>query len=242
MPGVIIHPDLSQIEWRLIAHETEEPKLIRAFRVGEDIHSNICFDATGHRPKDDDERKHWKTVGFARVYGAGLPKIVYLTGLPFKEAREMFRRTEGIYPEIDRYKDALLREFLDGGVVKIYNIFGRFRFMAANQFKGATIQDRARNALREAFNWIFQSSGHDVLTIWLMETMDMIASLTGPPVLLINDVHDEFVLDTPEHLAPMVQAIIADTSKNLNEILYQAYSVKLRVPITAEYEEGLFWK
>lgn len=239
MPGVIIYPDLSQIEWRMIAHETQEPKLIRAFRNGEDIHANICLDATGHLPKDEDERKIWKTVGFARVYGAGLPKIVYLTGLPFKEARDLFRRTEGLYPAIEEYKAALLKELLTGEVIKIYNVFGRFRFIGANQFKGATIQDRARNALREAFNYIFQSSGHDVLKIWLMETMDMI---DDPRVLLINDVHDEFVLDCPASEAVKVKDITEETSKNLNEILYQAYGVRMLVPVIAEYEQGAYWR
>lgn len=239
MPGIIIHPDLSQIEWRLIAHETQEPKLIRLFREGGDIHSALCLDATGHKPVDEDERKIWKTVGFARVYGAGLPKIVYLTGLPFKEARDLFRRTEGIYPAIDEYKDDLLHALLDNDTIKIYNVFGRFRFIGANQFKGATLQDRARNALREAFNHIFQSSGHDVLKIWLMETMDMIDDRR---VLLINDVHDEFVLDCPADVQEKVKFIITETSKNLNAILYQAYGVTMRVPIIAEYEEGAYWK
>jgi DNA polymerase-1 len=224
---------------RLIAHETQEPKLIRAFREGGDIHSDLCFFATGHRPVDVDERKIWKTVGFARVYGAGLPKIVYLTGLPFKDARDLFRRTEGIYPAIDDYKNDLLRELLENQIIKIYNVFGRYRFIGANQFKGATLQDRARNALREAFNWIFQSSGHDVLKIWLMETIDTIAD---PKVLLINDVHDEFVLDVPENKVEDVKKVIIGTSALLNDILYQAYGVRMRIPIIAEYEHGPYWK
>lgn len=239
MPGLIIHPDLSQIEMRLIAHETQEPKLIKLFREGGDIHSALCLFATGHLPKDEDERKIWKTVGFARVYGAGLAKIVYLTGLPFSEARDLFRRTEGVYPEIDAYKAALLQDLMHNDIIKLYNIFGRFRFIGANQFKGATLQDRARNALREAFNYIFQSSGHDVLKIWLMETMDTIADRR---VLLINDVHDEFVLDCPADVQEKVKFIITETSKNLNEILYQAFGVRMRVPIIAEYEEGQYWK
>ncbi len=243
MSGLIIHPDLSQIEMRLIAHETQEPKLIKLFREGGDIHSQLCLDATGHKPKDEDERKIWKTVGFARVYGAGLQKIVYLTGLPYKEAHALFRRTQGIYRAIDEYKYDLLQQLLSFDVIKLQNVFGRFRFIGVNQFKGATRLDRARNALREAFNWVFQSSGHDVLKIWLMETMDLITALAGgDKVLLINDVHDEFVLDSPEYLTSMVKAIIEETSKNLNGILYQAYGVKMRVPIIAEYEEGVYWK
>jgi DNA polymerase-1 len=223
----------------LIAHETQEPKLIRAFQNGEDIHSNICRDAIGHVPKDDDERKIWKTVGFARVYGAALAKIVYLTDLPYVEARRLFKATEGIYPAIDGYKDDLLRKLTNEDEIKLFNIFGRFRFMRADDFPGASRGERARNALREAFNWIFQSSGHDTLKIWMMETLDL---LNNPLVLPVDDVHDEFVLDVPDQAKDETIKVITETSAHLNDILWQAYRVKMRVPITAAIEEGVYWK
>ena len=69
--GKIVYPDLSSLEYRLIAHHTGERSLIRAFRNDEDIHANLYKRLFGQAHKNKDERKIAKTANYAEIYGAG---------------------------------------------------------------------------------------------------------------------------------------------------------------------------
>lgn len=239
MPGTIIYPDLSQIEYRLIAHETREPKLVKAFNKGEDIHSNIGMLINGKLPADKAERKILKTLNYAEVYQVGLKKFTYLSELPKAEAKDKYYKMKGVYPMIDEYKEELMGQLLMNERLKLINLFGRVRYMNLYEFAGKNTDEKARNAHREAFNWIFQSSGHDILMVWMLETMDLIPDLG---VRLINDVHDEFVLDVPTPLVESTLNVVKATASRLNDIVYNAFGVKLRVPLEAEIEVGETWK
>jgi uracil-DNA glycosylase family 4 len=236
--GKIISPDLSQIEYRLIAHLTQESKLIKLFRDSGDIHSALCKAITGHMPKDEAERKVWKTVGYAEVYQVGLYKYIYLTGLPADVAKPLYYKAKGYYPAIDDFKADLADRLVSEDPMRLVNLFGRVRYISLKEFNGKNTKEKVRNAMREIFNWIFQSSGHDVMMLWTMETLDLI---DDPKVLFINDVHDEFVLDVPGDKVGAVTEAIKFTSANLNDILEAAFGVHLRVPITAEIDADKCW-
>lgn len=236
--GIIIHPDLSQIEYRLIAHATGEPKLIRAFRDGRDIHDETCKDITGKFPKDKKERKKYKTANYAEIYGVGLAKLAFLTDLTYRQAKELKSKVRGRYPRVDDFKAELADRLAEEEVVKLKNIFGRVRYLSLVEFYGENEREKVRNALREAFNWIFQSSGHDILKLWTLETIDMIAD---PEVLIINDVHDEFVLDVPAEKKKIVVETLKFVGANLNLLIQESFGVKLKVPITAEIELDKHW-
>ena len=237
--GRIIYPDLSQIEYRLIGHETQEPKLVRIFKEGGDIHNETYKDLVGRYPKNKEERKPYKTANYAEIYGVGLAKLAFLTSLSYKKAKELKAKVRGRYPYVDDYKAELEDRLMNDDPAKIVNVFGRVRYMSLSEFYGDTQREKVRNALREAFNWVFQSSGHDILKLWTMEVLDLI---DDPEVLFIDDVHDEFVLDVPGAKVKSVLSSIKFVSDNLNELINSAFGVRLRVPITAEIEYGKHWK
>lgn len=238
---MLIFPDLSQIEYRLIAHDTQEPKLIRAFREGRDIHDETCRDIIlGRLPKDKKERKKYgKTPNYGEIYGVGVAKLAFMAGVTYQEAKEFKRKMKGRYSYADEYKNNIIDQLESGGIIRFLNIFGRVRYVSLSDFYGDNQREKVRNALREIFNWKFQSSAHDVYKIWTMECMEQI---NDRQVLIINDVHDEFVLDVPDSKVKKVLDKVGYVSNNLNELILERFGVKMRVPILAEIEMGRSWK
>ncbi len=249
--GKILAPDIGQLEYRLIAHRTEEPLLIDAFKKGEDIHRLMFTRLFDKEPKDDKERKIAKTGNYIEIYGGGVEKFLFNMRLseidiPEEEGRRIFKSLKGMYPAVDEFKKWLRSELKDGGW--IYNIFGRQRYFHPSHFwptKDDLYIDRNKERaafekmLREAFNWIFQSSGHDVTEIWTMESVDLI---DDPKVLLVDEVHDEFVLDSPPKSVKSAESSIKFVSANLNTLIEQTFGVKLKVPLTADVPVSTWWK
>ncbi len=239
---MLIYPDLSQLEYRLIAHGTGDAKLITAFRNGEDIHTGLYVEIFGKRPKDTKDRKIAKTARYAEVYGTGFAKFLYLLRLSgvkisVVEGRRIFDMMKGKFEAIDEYKNELKHELRGGGWLR--NLFGRERYFDPKYFRGQWDKSGVKNMLREAFNWVFQSSGHDITELWTMECVDLI---DNKKVLLVNEVHDEFVLDVPLVSVKNAISAIKFVSSNLNTLIEETFSVRLQVPITVEIDKGKYWR
>lgn len=146
---------------------------------------------------------------------------------------------KGRFPAIDEYKNNLKRELHGGGW--LHGLFGRQRYFNPKHFISKKGWDKtgASNMLREAFNWIFQSSGHDITELWTMECLDLI---NDPKILLVDEVHDEFVLDVPGKKVEATVAAIKFVSDNLNSLVEETFGVKIRVPLTAEIEVSKWWR
>ena len=63
--------DYSQIEFRVLAHMSQDEKLIEAFRQGADIHRRTAADVFGVEPDDvtSEMRDAAKAVNFGIIYG-----------------------------------------------------------------------------------------------------------------------------------------------------------------------------
>lgn len=224
--GLIIHPDLSQLEYRIIAHVANEMKLIRTFRNDEDIHTLMYQYLFGRKPKNETERKEGKTNNYASVYGEGFKKFLSLTQLDAAEAKPLFYRAKAAYPAINEYREEVAGQLATYRRIK--NLFGRIR-----TFEEPELRDMW-SATREAFNWLFQSAGHDVLKIWLMA----IANQLPPEVILAADEHDEIILDVPPTFKRTVLDLIP---VQLNDLIADAFGVRMKVPMIAEIQMGKEW-
>ncbi len=106
---VLIVADFSQLEYRLLAHFTQEPKLIRLFHEGWDLHSLTTYNiypevkaetderfgeftleaGTWIAEEFSDKRKFAKVVNFETIYGVGHRKLAEQLGLSDEEAKRM---------------------------------------------------------------------------------------------------------------------------------------------------------
>jgi DNA polymerase-1 len=220
-----VYTDLASLEYRLIAHATADPKLLRIFRNGEDIHDNAFHDVYGEWPPNKTERKKGKTLNFGGVYGCGYNRFLEISGLEDGPiARAIFKKMQNLYPIVASWKKGMVCKLHETGQIR--NLFGRVR-----QFQFPITNDDER----EAFNWIIQSSGHDILKIYLMEVADRVAKVCKRSVL-VSEVHDSMTFDCPEDEYPIVLSIMEELGGDLNPLILEVFGVNMRVPMFAEME------
>ena len=71
-PGwTLLSADYSQIELRILAHFSEDPVLVEAFRTGQDIHSRTAQEVFGVGPmaQTPEHRRAAKVINFGIIYG-----------------------------------------------------------------------------------------------------------------------------------------------------------------------------
>ncbi|MGB8260424.1 MAG: DNA polymerase, partial [Terracidiphilus sp.] len=124
-PGkVLVGADYSQIELRLLAHYSQDPLLLEAYRTGKDIHTLTAAEVFGVPPMliDAEHRRRAKAVNFGIVYGLSPFGLAQQLGIEQKEAKRFidayFARYSGVRTFIDRTLEQARRD----GYVR--NLFG----------------------------------------------------------------------------------------------------------------------
>lgn len=91
-PGyVFVISDYSQIELRILAHYTNDPKLISSFSEGIDFHTIVASRIYSKRAEDihPEERSKAKKVIFGLLYGMGLTSLSENLGVSIQEAKSL---------------------------------------------------------------------------------------------------------------------------------------------------------
>ena len=89
----LVVADYSQIELRLLAHMSEDPVLLDAFRNGEDIHTRTAAEVMGVPPMlvTKEARNNAKAVNFGIVYGISSFGLAANLGISRKEADTLYQ-------------------------------------------------------------------------------------------------------------------------------------------------------
>ncbi|MFN7145158.1 MAG: DNA polymerase, partial [Myxococcota bacterium] len=99
-PGTrLVSADWSQIELRVLAHFSQDPALVAAFRENADVHRRTAAEIYGV-PFDavtPEQRNVGKTVNFATIYGQGATALSGILGIPRKEAQAAIDRSFATY-------------------------------------------------------------------------------------------------------------------------------------------------
>lgn len=228
---IFVSIDYSQIELRVLAHLSNDPVLIEAFRTGRDIHSTTAAQISGipyeqiERMKDVDgspeqkARKNAKPVNFGIVYGMTPKGLASQLNITEEEAQEIIDKYFKAYPSIKRFMQQQARQAEMKGFVTDLS-FGRKRRLHAQ------IKDRkSRNgAIRQAGNFPIQSFAGSILK---KAIVDLIPVIEPMDVNIRLQIHDELLFDCPADITREQLELIRQTMKN---------AVKLRVPIECDIE------
>ncbi|MEP6571231.1 MAG: DNA polymerase I [Gemmatimonadota bacterium] len=228
-PGCsFIVADYSQIELRLMAHLSDDPEFIRAFREGGDIHRQtaaLIFSV----PLEDvtsEMRGRAKTINFATIYGQGPFALGRQLGIPQDEARlfiaRYFERFAGVRSYLDRQVE-LARE---RGYVE--TIFGRRRYIP--EIRDRNFNMRAYGE-RNAQNSPLQGSAADLIKI-AMERIHTTLRESGLRSRMLLQVHDELVLEAPEAELLEVRDIVT---------MRMEHAATLKVPLVVDVGIGANW-
>lgn len=226
---LILSADYSQIELRLLAHFSEDPMLIEAFRSGEDIHkatAALVFDVPLEEVTKQ-MRYQAKAVNFGIIYGQTAFGLSNALGIPPKEAGEFIQKYFERYPKVKSYIEASKTEIRRTGVVK--TLCGRVRDMSEGL--KSPIKSTREFTERAAFNLPLQGSAADLMKVAMIRLQRGIARQKLQSKLILQ-VHDEVVLE-----------VYQPELEQVRELVHQAMCLEqpLLVPLEIDISEGPSW-
>ncbi|HYQ00206.1 MAG TPA: DNA polymerase I [Polyangiaceae bacterium] len=222
---VLVSADYSQIELRVLAHLSQDPVLLDAFRTGQDIHTRTALEIFELREEEltREHRTRAKAVNFGVIYGQGDSGLSKSLGIPRAEASSFiaayFRRYEGVR----RFMNETLERARAGEAVR--SLLGRRRLLPT--IRSANRAERLA-AERIAMNMPIQGTAADLLKLAMLSLKDP----PTPGARMTLSVHDELVFEVPEAEAAEAEAKI----KTAMEHVYE-----LAVPLIVEVGHGSNW-
>jgi len=205
-PGqLLVSADYSQIELRVLAHLSQDPTLLEAFRRGEDIHSRtaaLLFDLPPEKISPD-QRRSAKTINFGLIYGMGAQKLAQDLGVGLKESKAFIARYFERLGALRRYFERVEQRAREYGFV--HTMAGRRRFCPDILSENQQLRSQAR---RQAINTCIQGSAADIIKLAMLAVAED-RDLQRLQARLILQIHDELLLECPAEAAPEAGARVA---------------------------------
>lgn len=228
----LISADYSQVELRVLAHYSQDPTLLSAFRNGEDIHTRTAALLHNMNPSQigPDERRRAKTINFGLIYGMGARKLGQDLGIPLSEARMFIERYFARFAHIKEFFDRVENDARKNGYVT--TISGRRRPLP--DMLSQSGQARAL-AERQAVNTLIQGSAADIIKFAMLAVFAD-EDLRRRKARLLLQIHDELIVEAPKDEAQAVAARLADLMADTS-----AWGMEFRVPLVVEAGVGHSW-
>lgn len=227
--AVLLSSDYSQIELRVLAHISGDEHLIAAFKEGADIHTSTAMRVFGIEKPEDvtaNDRRNAKAVNFGIVYGISDFGLSNNLGIPRKQAKAYIDTYFERYPGIKAYMERVVREAKDKGYVE--TLFKRRRELPDINSRQFNVRSFAE---RTAINSPIQGSAADILKI-AMINLDQALVAGGFETKMLLQVHDEIVLEVPNHELAAVKELVKETMES---------AVNLAVPLRVDESAGKSW-
>lgn len=224
--------DYSQIEPRILAHLSQDPRLVSVFAKGEDIHMATATEIFG-LPSSQitrDMRRAAKTVVFGIVYGISPFGLSQNIGVSQAEAKK--------YIETFFEKFAAVRQLMDRNIAEAKNkgytttILGRRRPIPELQ-SGDPVQRGFGE--RMAVNSPIQGSAADLIKLAMINVHKKLKE-DLPHVKMILQVHDELIFELPDHDLDEAKRLVKSEMEGVGTQL------GLSVPLKVDLGVGTNWR
>jgi DNA polymerase-1 len=225
---LILAADYSQVELRIMAHLSEDPNLVDAFKKDADIHTHTAATVFGVDPKDvtSDMRRTAKVINFGIMYGAGSHRISQELNISYGDAGAIIKAYFERYTGVREYIDKTVAECKEKGYVS--TIYGRKRPIQDINSENRNLQEAAKRA---AINMPVQGTAADIIKIAMIRIRDwMIKEKIRSNMIL--QVHDELVFEVHPDEADILK-------KNVKKIMESA--TELIVPLKVDIGIGKDW-
>ncbi|MGQ9659212.1 MAG: DNA polymerase I [Thermochromatium sp.] len=220
--------DYSQIELRIMAHLSGDPRLLAAFASGQDIHRATAAEILGVAPEEvtSEQRRSAKTINFGLIYGMSAFGLARQLGIERGAAQEYIDRYFERYPGVRDFMDRIRRQAREHGYVE--TLFGRRLYLPEISHSNPA---RRAAAERTAINAPLQGTAADIIKR-AMIAVDAWLEAERPAARLILQVHDELVLEVAD-------SAIEDTRARVRAAMEGA--AELAVPLVVDIGVGANW-
>lgn len=225
---VLVDGDYSQIELRVLAHISDDPKLKEAFYNDEDIHTRTASEVF-HVPKDEVTplmRSRAKAVNFGIVYGISDYGLSRDLDISRKEAKEYIENYLKNYRYVKDYMDDIVNLGKEKGYVE--TILHRRRYLPELHSKNYAIRSFGE---RIAMNTPIQGSAADIIKMAMVRVYKELEKRNMKSKLILQ-VHDELIIEAHKDELEEIKEIMKDIMENC---------VDLKVPLKVDIEVGDSW-
>jgi DNA polymerase-1 len=226
--NLLISADYSQVELRVLAHLSEDPALIDAFRHDEDIHERTAREvfSDAERVNKAECRRRAKVINFGIVYGLSAFGLAQRLGISREDAQTFINAYFERYKGVRIWLDRTIEEARRTGIVR--TLFGRIRPIPDIQSKDYAVRQFAE---RTAVNMPIQGTAADIVKIAMIRIHKALQN-RGLSSKILLQVHDELVLESPVREVEQIQEILRQEMEN---------AASLAVPLRVEMGLGDSW-
>src|SRR5207248_4269194 len=200
----LLSADYSQIELRILAHVSGEPKLKAAFERGEDIHTATAAEVLGVDPAKltSGERSIAKMINFGIVYGISAFGLSENLEIPREQAQEYIDAYLARFPLVQDFISRTIEQAERDGYVT--SLLGRRRPVTELR-----VRNRATRGFGErvAVNFVMQGSNADIIKV-AMVSIERRLREEGRSARLVLQVHDELLLEAPDAETSVVKELV----------------------------------
>jgi len=202
--------------------------LLRAFANNEDIHRATAAEIFMVAPAEvtNEQRRYAKVINFGLIYGMSAFGLAKQLGIERSAATAYIERYFTRYPGVKNYMDTTRELARQQGYVE--TVFGRRLWLP--EINGGNAM-RRQGAERAAINAPMQGTAADLIKLAMIQVQHWLEK-EKLQTLLIMQVHDELVLEVPEHELHRVNEMLPTLMCGVAD---------LKVRLLVELGEGKNW-
>ncbi len=231
-PGcVLLSADYSQIELRILAHFSQDPVLLDAFRRGEDIHARTAQEVFGAAQfaQTPEHRRAAKAINFGIIYGQSAFGLAQQLGIDQKEAAKFIAAYFERYRGVREYLNRTVEEVRQTGYTK--TLFGRIRPIPEINSPQVSMRNFAE---RTALNTPLQGTAADLIKLAMIDIdKKLVASDEWRVASMILQVHDELLFEVREDAVEALKALVKPAMENAHP---------MDVPLAVDLKVGRNWR
>jgi len=224
----IMTADYSQIEMRIMAHLSEDPGLIEAFKAGEDLHRFVGARIFGVTPDKvtSEMRAQVKAMSYGLVYGLSEYGLAKQLGISNSDAKQLMKDYFERFGGVRRYLAKVVEDAKAVGYTT--TLHGRRR--PFDDLNSSIFQVR-ENARRAALNAPIQGTAADIMKLAMNQVQAGIEQ-AGLRSRMLLQVHDELVFEVFPGESADLASLVKDKMSNV---------VKLSIPLEVQIGTGKSW-
>jgi DNA polymerase-1 len=224
----ILSSDYSQIELRVLAHISQDEKLIEAFRRNMDIHTKTAMDVFGvsEEQVDSNMRRQAKAVNFGIVYGISDYGLSQNLNITRKDAASFIEQYFSVFQGVKKYMEEIVGEARRNGYVT--TLLNRRRYLPEITASNYNLRSFAE---RTAMNTPIQGTAADIIKLAMVRLAARMKEEKLASRMLLQ-VHDELVFEVPDEELDVMRRLVPEVMEN---------ALELAVPLRVDVSEGKNW-
>jgi DNA polymerase I-like protein with 3'-5' exonuclease and polymerase domains len=228
-PGhLVMEADVSQCELRVLAHFSQDPRLLAAYRDRDvDLHVQTAAAALGiaeQQVTEEQRNRIGKQVNFAIVYGMTADGLAQKLAISPNEAQGLLDGYFATYSGVQRWLAQV--QAVAHKDRQVSTLSGRRRRLPEIRSRDPGEVAAAR---RHAVNTIIQGSAADLLKLALIRLRDSLPD----EVRMLLSVHDSVLLAVPEPLVEGTRQVVVE--------VMESTPVGFAVPLKVDIHTGATW-